>query len=97
MYQQKQIAMKKKFKNSKTLLVGEGVHQHTLYGNFEVEQEVETFAPIKVKQDSLLWHEKPDGSFSDEHKGLKVEKGNWVMGRQVEYNPFDQTITNIFD
>lgn len=89
--------MKKKSKNQKVLLVGEGVHQHTLYGNFTVKGEAIDFKSIKVNSDSLLWHEKPDGSFSNEHRGLKVEKGNWVMGRQVEYNPFDQSVTNIFD
>lgn len=88
--------MKKK-ENKKTLLVGEGIHQHTLYGEFTTEEKITDFAPVKVKKDCVLRHEKPDGRFSNEHKPLKVDKGEWVMGKQVEYNPFDQKISRVWD
>jgi hypothetical protein len=81
----------------KTLLVGEGVNQHTLYGKFAIEPKHGDFAEVAVKEDSVLRHEKPDGSFSNEHQPLKVERGDWVMGKQVEYNPFNRTITQIWD
>jgi hypothetical protein len=86
--------MKKSKKH--TLLKGEGSNQHTLYGDFSVE-EVENFPAIKVAKDSVLKHEQPDGSFSNEHKGLVIEKGNWSLGKQVEYNPFEGTITQVWD
>lgn len=79
-----------------TLLRGEGTNQHTLYGDFLVE-EVEHFPAVQVTQPSVLKHEQPDGSFSNEHKGLQIEVGNWSMGKQVEYNPFEGTITQIWD
>lgn len=87
---------KKKLKKH-TLLKGEGVNQHTLYGNFELDTEVAEFSEIKVKEDSVLKHEKPNGHFSKEHKALKVDKGDWVMGKQVEYNPFKRTISQVWD
>lgn len=89
--------MKKQFKNKKTLLVGEGINQHTLYGEFAVEDVINDFADVKVKETSLLKHEQPNGVWSNEHKTLQVEKGNWVMGKQVEYNPFSQQISRVWD
>jgi hypothetical protein len=85
--------MKKKTKH--TLLVGEGVHQHTLYGNFLIDDK-EDFTNVSVQEDSLLKHEQPNGS-KGEHETLKIEKGDYVMGRQVEYNPFEGRVTRIWD
>ena len=87
---------KKTKKKQHTLLKGEGSNQHTLYGEFMVEDVVD-FPQVDVLQDSVLKHEQPDGSFSNEHKGLQVEKGNWSMGKQVEYNPFDRKVTQVWD
>jgi hypothetical protein len=84
-----------KHKKKHTLLKGEGVNQHTLYGDFMVEENTD-FANVEVKKDSLLKHEQPDGSFA-EHNTLQVEKGNWVMGKQVEYNPFNKQVTQVWD
>lgn len=87
----------KKFKK-KTLLVGEGTHQHTLYGNFAVETDAKTdYVRVSVDKDSLLKHEKPNGDWSNEHKTLKVEGGEWRMGKQVEYNPFSEEISRVWD
>lgn len=87
--------MKRK-ENKKTLLKGEGIHQHTLYGNFDIADEVIDFAEFSVKKDSLLKHEKPNGSFG-EHNTLRVKKGEWVLGKQVEFNPFDQKVSRVWD
>jgi len=86
---------KQKQKQKHTLLVGEGVHQHTLYGNFKVDEQTD-FTEVNVMEESLLKHEHPNGNFG-EHQTLKVETGQWVMGKQVEYNPFNQSITRIWD
>jgi hypothetical protein len=86
--------MKRKQKH--TLLKGEGVNQHTLYGDFLIEEKTD-YSILKVEKDSVLRHEQPSGLFSNEHKALQVEKGDWVMGKQVEFNPFTQSITRIWD
>jgi hypothetical protein len=89
--------MKKKL-TKHTLLVGEGTNQHTLYGNFAIDLEIDTdFPEVLVKNDSDLKHEKPNGAWSNEHKTLRVDKGSWVMGKQVEYNPFNREVTRIWD
>ena len=80
-----------------TLLKGEGANQHTLYGEFAIEKTPADFADLSVKKDSLLKHETPNGAWSNEHKTLQVEKGDWVMGKQVEYNPFNQRTTRVWD
>lgn len=79
-----------------TLLKGEGANQHTLYGDFAVEENPSTFAKVLVVKESHLKHEEPNGKFA-EHNGLMVEKGDWIMGKQVEYNPFKQTISQVWD
>lgn len=86
--------MKKTTKH--TLLKGEGANQHTLYGQFAVEK-VADFPAVIVEKDSLLKHEQPDGSFSNEHNALKISKGDWSLGKQVEYNPFEGRITQVWD
>lgn len=78
------------------LLAGEGANSHILNGNFEIETDVLDFKKIVVNELSLLNHETPDGLFA-EHNTLKIKKGNWVMGKQVEYNPFKQEITRVWD
>lgn len=86
----------KNLKKSYTLLKGEGVNQHTLYGEFVLDETQTDFVPVVIKEDSVLKHEQPNGTFA-EHETLKVEKGKWVMGRQVEYNPFDRKVTRVWD
>ena len=80
-----------------TLLKGEGSNQHTLYGDFTMDTNVVEFSNLVVTKDSVLRHEKPNGEFSNEHKALKIEKGNWVMGKQVEYNPFKRSVSQVWD
>jgi hypothetical protein len=82
--------------NKTTLLLGEGIHQHTLYGNHRIESDHSDFAEIVVDKDSELRHEHPNGSFG-EHKTLKVNKGRYRMGLQVEWNPFSQTVSRVWD
>jgi len=86
----------KKVKNKHTVLRGEGSNQHTIYGNFKVESETADFSVISVKEEAELRHEEPNGEFA-EHNTLKVDKGVWVMGKQVEYNPFKRTVSQVWD
>ena len=79
-----------------TLLKGEGIHQHTLFGNIQVERKERDFSTVIVTNNGMLKHEKPDGSFG-EHKTLQVDKGEWVQGKQVEYNPFKESVSQVFD
>ena len=85
--------MQKKTKH--TLLKGEGINQHTLYGDFKIGNE-EDYTNVIVEKESELKHEQPNGKFA-EHNGLMIEKGAWVMGKQVEYNPFENTISRVWD
>jgi SPX domain protein involved in polyphosphate accumulation len=83
--------------NRLMILKGEGIHQHTLYGQFDTVETVTEYQEINVTGETVLKHEKPNGDFSNEHKGLQVEVATWVMGKQVEYNPFSGKITDIWD
>jgi hypothetical protein len=87
--------MKKTRKKRHTLLLGEGIHQHTLYGDFAISQK-EVFADVEVLETSLLKHEKPNRTFG-EHETLEVKKGKYVMGKQVEYNPFNKKVERVWD
>ena len=83
-----------------TLLLGEGIHQHTLYGDFRIADDfdntTDNYTEVIVEKESELKHEHPNGSFG-EHKTLKIEQGDWVMGKQVEYNPFSQRVERVWD
>lgn len=79
------------------LLKGEGTNLHVLHGDFEVLEQDDSFTVISVNEPSLLKHETPEGYFSQEHKTLNVPKGSWVMGKQVEWNPFSAKIVDIWD
>ena len=85
-----------KSKTKHTLLKGEGANQHTLYGKFKIDETQLEFSNLVVTEDSVLKHETPSGEFA-EHKGLQIDKGNWVMGKQVEYNPFRRSISQVWD
>lgn len=85
--------MKKKTKH--TLLKGEGINQHTLYGSFSIDEKNE-LTELDVLKDSVLQHEEPNGKFA-EHFSLTIETGKWVMGKQVEFNPFSKKITRVWD
>lgn len=85
-----------KKKNQHTILKGEGANQHTLYGDFMIDDTQTEFAEITIQKETKLKHEEPDGSFG-EHNTLTVETGDWVMGKQVEYNPFKREITQVWD
>lgn len=81
--------------NKHTLLKGEGINQHTLYGDFEID-EAEAFSRLVVTKESVLRHETPIGEYA-EHKPLSINKGNWTMGRQVEFNPFENKVSMVWD
>lgn len=85
----------KKPQNKLTILKGEGVNQHTLYGDFSHEAIGEDFK-LHIHEDSVLCHETPQGKFA-EHQSLRVEKGTYLTGRQVEYNPFSRTTNRVWD
>ena len=88
--------MGKTKKTKHTILMGEGANQHTMYGKFSMETDHDDFAEISVLEETDLRHEEPNGNFA-EHNTLKVEKGEWVMGKQVEYNPFKRTVSQVWD
>lgn len=88
--------MKRTKMKKHTLLKGEGVNCHTLYGEFLTETEEKDFIKVLVKEDSLLKHETPSGQFA-EHNTLQIDKGEWVMGKQVEFSPFDRKINRVWD
>lgn len=88
--------MKMKKVKKHTILLGEGANQHTLYGDFSIDIEAKEFSKLVVTKDSELRHETPIGIFA-EHNTLKIEKGDWVLGRQVEYNPFKREVSQVWD
>ena len=86
-------------KNKKVLLVG-NTNQHTVEGEFNtqlISDGVSQVEVLNVEQESLLKHESPNGGSSNEHKTLRVPKGVYEQGTQVEYNPFDKKISRVWD
>ena len=78
--------------NKHTFIVGNGGHQHTLYGNFHITKDEH----IVCKQDCLLKHETKSGA-KGEHHTLTLEKGVYRAGIQMEFNPFSGKVTRVWD
>ena len=77
---------KRKKKNRTVLLKGEGENQHVLYGESDVSPGT-SYRSVNMKEDGVLMHEDPEGRHA-EHRSIRIRKGEWVMGLQVEYDPF---------
>jgi hypothetical protein len=78
------------------ILEGEGTHRHVILGETIFNDHQAGFNTIRLKDDAVLGHETPHGA-PGEHRSLPLEKGTWVMGRQVEFDPFEQRVTQIWD
>lgn len=81
--------------NKVVILKGEGTNEHVLEGDFKVETSDRGDTYVVNKQGKLV-HQTPAGKFGDHHT-LPVSKGKWVRGTQVEFNPMDSSISNIWD
>lgn len=80
------------------LLRGEGVHQHVIRGNIDVKTSEGNYIQYRVlDNNTILHHEHPNGTSSREHQTLQVEAGEWVTGRQVEFNPLSGNKEDVFD
>lgn len=76
---------------SKVFIVGNGGHQHTLYGKFRSQD-----GTVICEEDCELRHETKNGA-KGEHHTLILKKGTWEQGEQVEYNPFSKKVTRVWD
>lgn len=88
--------MKKTSSKRNVLLEGEGVNLHVLHGEATVTRKKGGFDDIVLREDGRLAHETPEGEHA-EHHTLPVPKGAWVMGQQVEFDPFERVITRVWD
>lgn len=77
---------------NKKILIKGNTHYHVLYGNFEENQD-----SITILEDCLLKHENSKGDFSNEHFTLEIEPGLWQQSTQMEFNPFDNTTSKVWD
>lgn len=78
---------------AKRIVLGEGEivgHKHILESKSEIEfEELNDCLQFELKAMGILTH--------DEHAKMIFEAGKYRSYHQVEYNPFDQTISRIFD
>lgn len=80
------MAKKKNSPKRHVLLEGEGVNRHVLYGAAEVGNGTD-YQEVRLLEDGHLRHEDPEGAHA-EHQTIRIEQGEWVMGLQVEHDPF---------
>lgn len=85
--------MSKKTQKAKRIVLGEGEivgHKHILESkqdiSYEQTQESITFM---LNAMGILTH--------DEHDRMVFEPGRYRSYNQVEFNPFDQTVSRVFD
>jgi len=79
------------------ILKGEGINQHELHADtIERDEKVKELSEIRVGRNGFLRHVDPVGNPGD-HNTIEMEEGTYVVGRQVEFNPFTQNISGVFD
>ena len=75
---------------------GEGINQHVLHGEATIRQSKDGFDRILLYEDGRLAHETSEGKHA-EHETLPVPKGKWIMGQQIEFDPFERVVTRVWD
>ena len=80
-------------KKAKRIVLGEGEiigHKHILESVTEMEyEEVGDALAFELKSMGILTH--------DEHARMVFPAGQYRSYHQVEFNPFDQTVSRVFD
>jgi hypothetical protein len=78
---------------SKRLVLGEGEvvgHKHVLESKKDIEfDRTDKHITFMLKSLGVLTH--------DEHDRMVLEAGKYRSFNQVEFNPFDQTVSRVFD
>ena len=78
---------------AKRIVLGEGEiigHKHILESTSEMEyEEVGNALAFELKSMGILTH--------DEHARMVFPAGQYRSYHQVEFNPFDQTVSRVFD
>jgi len=90
--------MEKKTSKKLLLLTGEGANSHVLEAEEIQHDDVKTeeLSEIHVGDNGKLTHVDPAGNPA-EHHTIPIKKGKWLVGHQVEWNAFDNSISGVFD
>lgn len=85
-------------KKSKVIILrGEGANLHELEADvLKYDEKSKSLSEVHVGPGGLLKHVTPEGDIA-EHHAIPMEEGTYHVGRQVEFNPFDQSIGQVFD
>jgi len=80
-------------KKAKRIVLGEGEivgHKHILESSRDISYEQENDSiSFMLNSMGILTH--------DEHGRMVLEPGSYRSYNQVEFNPFDQTVSRVFD
>ena len=68
---------------------GENGHTHKLHGSHQVFETPDKQIVFQAKQDLSLKHQ--------EHNTIKISKGNYVVVRERQYNPFNNIEEEVLD
>jgi hypothetical protein len=86
--------MKEKIKKTKVLALalGESTHTHLLKAEKEFEFK-------NLDGDTIMFKIEDGGAVltHEEHGPMRFNKGLYYKTNQVEFNPFDNTVSNVFD
>lgn len=82
-----------KMKKAKRIVLGEGEiigHKHILESKQDIQHAQDNDGiTFMLKSMGILTH--------DEHARMVFEAGTYRSYNQVEFNPFDQTVSRVFD
>jgi hypothetical protein len=92
----------KEFKNPKevklnVVAVGEGHHEHRVFGEGVEVLEEEGTIFIKVAKKAELRHVHAGTVNQAEHNPLTIEEGLWEVVHQRQYDPYKQAVERVRD
>lgn len=82
----------KKNAHKLVLALGESTHTHIMHSEAEIEAEVDESTEaiaFLLKDTGIITHE--------EHDRIVLEPGRYHKTNQVEFDPFNMTVSRVFD
>lgn len=77
--------------------VGEGHHDHVVYGDAQVLETPEKSLYISVNSEGVLEHNHTGSRNKADHDAITLPPGNYEVVLQRQYNPYEKAIERVRD
>lgn len=82
---------------SNVIAVGEGHHNHEVYGDVEVMESPEKSLYLSVNSKGVLEHNHVGSRNKADHNPIDLDAGFYEVIHQRQYNPYEKAIERVRD